>query len=215
MYPANESGLSHPGNSGLGHSGLGNGRLQWRHALAGLQAGVMGALLIMACLMIGSLWNGRSIWVVPNLFATTFFGSEVYRNQFLRTSWTGAALIVAIYGLLGVLWGCVLRDGRSRWLGLIGAIAGICVYYFLYQFLWRHVNPLITLYAPDRQLELGHILWGIVLARSPVFARRIAGSSVYSTPVSPPVSVVPAVHDDSPSPEIAGDPEVRSGEVIR
>lgn len=183
-----------------------SGRLELRHALAGLQAGVLGALLLVAWLMIGALWNGRSIWVVPNLFASTFFGSGAYRNQFLRTSWTGVALLVVLYGLLGAVWGCIWRDERKRWLGLYGAVAGLCVYFFLYDFMWPHVNPLITLYAPDRQLELGHLLWGIALARSPLFARRIADSTSRST-ANP--NVPPAVHDGD-----AGQ-EVRSGEVIR
>jgi hypothetical protein len=201
-----------------GPSGFGNGRApnetvpssgrgpELRHALAGLQAGVLGALVLVACLMTGSLWNGRSIWVVPNLFATTFFGSDVYRNQLLRTSWTGIALIVAVYGLLGVLWGCIWRDQRKKWLGFYGAVAGLCVYFFLYDFLLLHVKPLISLYAPDRQLQLGHLLWGVVLARSPLFARRIADSTSHAS--SNP-SDSPAIHDDG-----AGQ-EVRSGEVIR
>jgi hypothetical protein len=216
MYPANESGLSGLGNGGMTKQsvpGSSHGP-ELRHVLAGLQAGVLGALLMVACLMIGSLWNGRSIWVAPNLFATTFFGSDVYRNQFLRTSWTGVALIVAVYGLLGILWGCVWRDERTRWLRVYGAVAGLCVYYLLFGLLWRHVNPLITLYAPDRQLQLGHLLWGIVLASSPVFARRIADSTAYSTPLSSGLSngginIVTAVDDDAAS------QEVRSGEVIR
>jgi hypothetical protein len=152
-------------------------RLGMRHALAGLQAGVLGALVIFACLMLGSLWDGRSIWVVPNLFATTFFGSDAYRNQLLLTSWTGIALIVAIYGVIGSLWGCAWRDKRKPWLGLFGAIFGVGVYFLLYGLMWRHVNPLVTLYAPDRQLQLGHVLWGIVLARSPLYSRRIADST--------------------------------------
>jgi hypothetical protein len=171
-----------------------------RHALAGLQAGVLGALVIFACLMVGSLWQGRSIWVVPNLFATTFFGSDVYRNHLLRTSWTGIALIVAVYGLLGALWGSIWGDERtSSWLALYGAIAGLGVYFLFYDFLWRHVNPLIPLYAPDRQLQLGHVLWGMVLARSPLYARRIADSNA-----SPSMEI----HD-------VGVQDVRSGEVIR
>jgi hypothetical protein len=208
MYAANESGLSDLGNGPIANQPVAgsSGGLELRHALAGLQAGVLGALVIVGCLMIGSLWNGRSIWVVPNLFASAFFGSNVYRNQFLRTSWTGIAEIVAVYGLLGVLWGCIWRDRRQRWLGLYGAVAGLCVYFFLYDFLWRHVNPLITLYAPDRQLQVGHLLWGIVLARSPFFARRIAASTSYSSVASTVASVV---HDD------AAGQEVRSGEVIR
>jgi hypothetical protein len=191
MYAANASAPSDVRNE----SGL-------RHALAGLQAGVLGALVLFVCVMIGSLWDGRSIWVVPNLFATTFFGSDVYRNQFLRTSWTGIALIVAVYGVLGALWGFILRDRRIPGIGVYGAIAGLGVYFLFFDFLWRHVNPLVTLYAPNRQLQLGHVLWGIVLARSPLYARRIAGS--VATPE------VQAVAEDA-----VGGGEIRSGEVIR
>ena len=178
MYAANASGPADIGNKGgPGDLGRTSGRgPELRHVLAGLQAGVVGALVIFACLMVGSLWNGRSVWVVPNLFATTFFGSGVYRNQLLRTSWTGIALIVSVYGALGILWGCIWRDERKPWLGLYGAVAGLCIYFLFYGVLWRHVNPLVTLYAPDRQLQLGHVLFGMVLARSPLYARRIADS---------------------------------------
>jgi len=196
MYAANNSEPDER-NPGEARRSAGWGTLGLRHALAGLQAGVLGSLLMLACLAIGSLWNGRSIWMVPNLFATTFFGGEVYRNQLLRTSWTGIALIVAIYGALGAIWGCIWRDERKPWLGSYGGITGLCVYLLFHEFLWRHVNPLITLYAPDRQLQVGHVLWGIVLARSPLYARRIADSASAR-----------AVHD------VAAE-EVRSGEVIR
>jgi hypothetical protein len=167
-----------------------------RHALAGMQAGVLGALVLVGCLMIGSLWDGRSIWVAPNLFATTFFGIDVYRNYLLRASWSGIALIVVVYGLLGTIWGCIWRSERRRWLKLYGAAAGLGVYFLVFHLLSLHVNPLFTLYAPDRQLEVGHVLWGIVLARSPLYARRIARS------VKPP------------APRPVATQEVRSGEVI-
>jgi hypothetical protein len=204
MYAANAGGPNDMGNNGEGNEfGRSSRRgLELRHALAGLQAGVLGALVLFACLMVGSLWNGRSVWVVPNLFATTFFGSGVYRNQLLRTSWTGIALMIAVYGLLGSLWGCIWRDKRIPWRGLYGAVAGLCVYYLFYDVLWRHINPLVTLYAPDRQLQVGHVLFGIVLARSPVYARRIA-DSVLTKPTAPP-----EVYDVAAQ-------EVRSGEAIR
>jgi hypothetical protein len=200
MYAANDSGSPYDLNDSGGNStpheivpradrGLG-----LRHALAGLQAGVVGALALFACLMIGSLWDGRSIWVVPNLFATTFFGNEVYRNQLLRTSWAGLALTLAVYGLLGTIWGCIWRDERKAWLRLYGALAGLGIYFLFYSYLWRHVNPLVTLYAPDRQLQLGHVLWGLALARSPLYARRIADSTIAQVAYT--------------------EPEVRSGEVI-
>jgi len=176
----------------------GSPRLELRHALAGLQAGVAGALVMLACLMIGSLFVRRSIWVVPNLLATTFYGSEAYRNQLLRTSWSGAALIVVVYGILGVAWGCFWRDRPARWRAFFGALFGLAVYFVFYGFAWKHINPLVTLYAPDRQLELAHILFGLVLARSSAYSRRIADARLE-----------PAVHD----PETVL--EVRSGEVIR
>jgi hypothetical protein len=196
MYAANASGPNQEvqgGHRPSHSSGL-------RYALAGLQAGVQGALVIFACLMAGSLWDGRSIWVVPNLFATTFFGSGVYRNQLLRTSWTGIALIVALYGVLGILWGCIWRDERRSWLALYGATAGVGVYFLFYGLLWRHINPLVTLYAPERQLQFGHVLWGIVLARSPLYARRIA-DTVLNKPALPT-----GVHP-------VDQQEVRSGEI--
>ena len=180
-------------------------RLRLRHALAGLQAGVLGALLLFVCVMIGSLWHGRSIWVVPNLFSTTFFGSGAYRNQLLKTSWAGVAITVAIYGLLGMVWGCIWRDERKRWLSLYGAIAGLAVYFIFYDFLWRHVNPIVTLYAPDRELEAGHVLWGLVLARSPLYARRISESALHEPSLT---SNKDAAHADDV-------PEVRSGEVMQ
>jgi hypothetical protein len=167
-----------------------------RHALAGLQAGVSGALTMLGCLMIGSLLESRSIWLVPNLLATTFFGSDAYRNQFAHTTWSGVALIVTVYGLLGMIWGVIWGDSRKQWLPLYGAIAGLAVYFLFYRFAWKHVNPLVTLYAPDRLLEAGHIVWGLIVARSPRYSRRIALATVE-----------PAI------PEAVQ--EVRSGEVIR
>jgi len=176
-------------------------RLRPRHALAGLQAGVLGAFLLLACLMISSLWNGRSVWLTPNLFATTFFGGAVYRNHFVRASWIGLALILAFYGGLGAAWGCIWREQRRRFSVLFGALAGIGLYFLLYDFAWRHINPLVATFAPNRALETGHVLWGMMLARSSVYARRIAHSTSHAAP-----------DVTQHAPEVA---EIRSGEVIR
>ena len=90
---------------------------------------------------------------------------------------------------------------------LFGAVAGLCVYFLFYGWLWRHVNPLVTLYAPDRQLQLGHVLWGIVLARSPLYSRRIA-DSVLNKPALNTPGTGPAVQDVAVQ-------EISSSEVIR
>jgi hypothetical protein len=166
---------------------------------------VLGALAMVACLMAGSLWNHRSAWLVPNLFASTFFGGDAYRNQLVRTSWAGLAMIVAVYGALGMCWGLIVRDRRIPWLALYGMITGLAVYFVFYDFLWKHINPLVTLYAPDQQLQLGHALWGLTLARSPRYSRNIAESIADVTPE--------AAQQTLELPEAAQ--EVSSGEVMR
>jgi hypothetical protein len=145
-----------------------------RHALAGIHAGVLGALVMLAWLMAASVWHRRSVWLIPNLFATTFYGSEAYRNEFLRSSGSGLALMIAIYGLGGLIWGILWGEERRPFIWIYGAATGLLVYYVLFNLIWKHVNPLITLYAPDRQLQIGHVLWGMVLARSTRYARRFA-----------------------------------------
>jgi hypothetical protein len=188
---------------GSGGSDIGTRRGALRAALAGLEASVVGTFFLLGWLMLGSLWSGRSIWLMPNLFATTFYGGSVYRNHFLRASWTGVALIFVVYGILGVLWGSIWRERRQKWLALLGAIAGLAVYYLFFGLVWKHVNPLVAVYAPARQLQIGHVLWGILLARSPMYARRIANSTS---------AAHPPTHAAEPQ-EAA--PAVRSGEVIQ
>ena len=170
-----------------------HGTLAFRHAVAGLQAGVVGVLAMFACLMIGSLWHGRSIWVVPNLLSTTFFGVDAYRNQMLTTSWSGIALTITVYGALGTLWGCIWKDRSVRWLVVYGAVTGVAVYFFFYDFVWRHLNPLITLYAPDHQLEFGHAVWGMVLACSPLYSRRISRNVAHEGANSDALRTPPAL----------------------
>ncbi|MDQ1469531.1 MAG: hypothetical protein QOJ99_1011 [Bryobacterales bacterium] len=163
-------------------------RLYARHALAGLEAGVLGALLMTGWLMLASVWLHRSVWSVPNLFATVFYGPEAYVNAFVHSSLSGVALLLVIYGALGVLWGVVWQEKRHPFLRLVGAFAGLLVYTLFFNFIWPHTKPLVSLYAPNRQLEVAHMLWGIMLAASPRFARNISSAT--------------------------GPAEVRSGEVI-
>jgi hypothetical protein len=174
--------------------------LTLRDALAGLHAGVLGTLLMIAWLMLSSASAGYSVWIVPNLFATAIYGPAVYQNHFLRASWPGIALILAIYGAGGMVWGTLcgafLKSARRpRFFALTSAIVGLIVYY-CFNLIWKYAAPLIPLYAPARALEVGHVLWGMALARAPLYSQRIADA----------VTGQPAPHHE--------EAEVRSGEVI-
>ncbi len=156
-----------------------------RHTLAGLQAGVLGSFAMLLVLMAGSKWLGRSVWSMPNLMATVFAGPDAYQNGFTPTSVAGLALIVVIYGALGLVWGFIAREREWKWLTLGGAVAGLLVYEVFFGLIWKQTRPLIALYAPSRQLLLAHFVWGMVLARSPRFSRTLrfghgAGESIRS-----------------------------------
>ncbi|HKD08639.1 MAG TPA: hypothetical protein VKB79_22240 [Bryobacteraceae bacterium] len=151
--------------------------LKPRHALAGLQAGVLGALFTILWLMGCSRYLRRSAWDIPNLFATSFYGAAAYQQQYLRTSWTGVAMIVAIGGLGGALWGIVCRENRPPLLPLVGAAVGLGLYFVSFDVIWKQINPMIPLYAPLRQVQVGYLIWGLALSRSPRFARAISVST--------------------------------------
>lgn len=167
-------------------------------ALAGLQAGIVGVVWMFACFFVGAIWTGSGFWSVPNLFATLFYGEYAYQNEFFRSTWSGLALLCVIYGALGALWGVLWRGRRRPLFAFAGAIMGLVVYYLFFDFIWPHTNPMIADYAPVRALQLGHILWGVALAKSPSYAGRIAAS------LSPASGYQPPADSDGSSP-VSGD----------
>jgi hypothetical protein len=184
-------------------------RLALPDALAGLQAGMLGVFLMIAWLMLCAVSAGYSIWVIPNLFATALYGPVAYQDRFFHSSLPGIALLLAIYGTGGIVWGVLCgavlkKDGRRPpYFALTGAITGLLVYYCFFELIWQYADPLIPLYAPTRQLQIGHVLWGMMLARAPLYSRRIAEATTERTEV--------VLTPEVPAQETE---EVKSGEVI-
>ena len=170
-------------------------------AFAGLQAGIVGVFWMLLCFFAGALLTGSGIWSVPNLFATVFHGEYAYQNEFFRSTWAGIALLVVIYGTIGALWGMIWRMRRPPLFSFAGALMGVVTYYLFWDFIWPHANPLIADYAPLREVQLAHILWGLALAKSPAFAARIVG-------------VLSPVPGYQPPPD-SGRTETVTGEVIQ
>jgi hypothetical protein len=157
-----------------------NGEPRSKHltnALAGLQAGIVGSLFMLLWYLIVALWTRRSFWTVPNLYATGFYGSDAYVNGFTRASWSGLALTIFLCGIFGAAWGLLWRRRTMPPVAFLGAVAGLIVYYALFNLILPHTRPLIALYAPETQIRIGYLIWGIALSRSPVYARRIAEAS--------------------------------------
>src|SRR5207249_9595798 len=45
-------------------------------ALAGIEAGIVGGLILLGYLTLDSAWHRRGFWAVPNLLASTFYGDR-------------------------------------------------------------------------------------------------------------------------------------------
>jgi hypothetical protein len=155
----------------------GNGvRPNWLLALAGIQAGVGGALVLLGYLALDSAWHRRSIWLVPNLMASTFYGESAYQPRFGTRTSTGLALLLVLYGVLGALFGLLVRDQGSRLrMTILGLIFGTGWFFLSFDVLWKYVNPMVRMYSPDRAMLVGHLLYGGLLGRRfPAYVRSMS-----------------------------------------
>ena len=136
--------------------------------LAGLQAGVIAALALLGWLALAGAWYRRSMWTAANIMSTNFYGEAGLSGAFTFRTVTGLALYVALYGIIGALFGLALASHTaSRYLTMIGVLAGLGWYYLLFVMLWRNLNPLISLYTHCGPMIAGHVLYGALLGRFP------------------------------------------------
>ena len=145
------------------------------YALAGLQAGISGALGLLLWLALASRFFGKSIWWSSNLLASAFYGDASLKFGFARYTFVGAALVLFVYGVFGILFGLAWRD-RTGGLGAaaVALILSVLAYYLLFKTIWHHYSPEGSIYAPDRQIFVGHLVFGLLLARYPRFRDQSA-----------------------------------------
>ncbi len=145
-----------------------------RLVLAGSQAGMAGAILMICWVAVATLMNKHGAWWVPNLFSSTFFGDAALLNSFNRYTWSGLALMLAEYTTLGAAFALLFRVDADRFRAvLLGLLTGVAWYFLMFHLVLKAVNPLMLLYSPDRPILAGHLLWGLWLGRTPVYARRL------------------------------------------
>jgi len=141
--------------------------------LAGLQAGMVAALWMLAWLGVSAAWHRESFWTAENLFATTFFGARAIRTGFSGTTLSGLALFLLVYSILGSLYAGVVRDRFPRLRLVLASIAvAVAWYYLFFQVICRAVSPLVTLLHATQSTIWGHILYGAILARFPRYLQH-------------------------------------------
>lgn len=153
-------------------------------AFAGLQAGMIGVLCMLAWLGIDASLDRRGFWRDENLFSTLFYGSDAIRPGFTVKTIPGVALYLALYCLLGLAFAYLVRDRLRPFRRLLFAcIFSLGWFYLSFHFLWKSAMPLVYLLYADRPMVVGHLIFGACLAGFPGFFPG-PPSSAASTPPS-------------------------------
>jgi hypothetical protein len=128
--------------------------------------------------------------------AIVFYGNQAIRAGFAGRTLSGLAVYLLLYSLLGSLLAWALRDRVARIRVLtLSVLFALLWYYLSYRLLWKAMGPLIALLHVERATVLGHLVYGTVLTRYPVYLPQ------------------PAAPAPSPLAEAPGEPAVGSEPV--
>jgi hypothetical protein len=142
---------------------------------AGLQAGMAGALWMLAWLGFHAAWQRLSFWTSPNLFATSFYGGAALRPGFSGRTLAGMALYLLLYSSLGALFAFAVRNRLTRLRIALLAIAFAIGWYWLsFRVLWKSAMPLVAMLHQTRSNIAGHLIYGALLGRYPIYLPRAA-----------------------------------------
>jgi hypothetical protein len=159
--------------------------------LAGLQAGMMAVLLMLGWLGVSAVWQQHTFWTVANQMATLLHGGSAIVAGFGPYTASGIALYLVVYSLLGAVF-AMAAPQRLTPLGtmLAGVLLAVGWYLLWFQALGQRLMPLLWLLHSERPMVFGHVLYGVMLARFPVYLKNHEAAA---TPV-------PAQSSSSPDP---------------
>jgi hypothetical protein len=160
--------------------------------LAGLQAGVLGALAMLAWLGVNAIAMRRGFWTAANLMSSAFYGESGLRAGFARHTVAGIAFYLLVYGALGMAF-AVAAGGRARGVRmlLVALVAALAWYYLWFDVILAKMAPLVSLLHAERPTMLGHLVYGAFLAGVPRMVPR---------PPAPPLAPEPLVDAASAAP---------------
>ena len=117
-----------------------------------------------------SFLQGRSVWSIPNLLASTFYGEVALRRGFRWTTLSGVALHLVMTAIVGLVFGLAVggATNRSRVM-LLGLAAGLTWYFLGLDVFWKHVNPMVSPYFQGSGMLLAHLGLGYSLGSFPKY----------------------------------------------
>jgi hypothetical protein len=180
--------------------------------LAGLEAGMVGALWMLAWLGVSAMWEQRSFWSPENLMATAFDRNSALPPAFTAGTCSGLALYLAIYSLLGAAFAAVVRDRVSRGrVMLLAVLFALAWYYFSFRWAFKTTMPLVALLHVERPTILGHLVYGTMLGRYPLYVDRLVGAKPAPAPAvvveQPPAAIEAPVTEAAPAEVVETNPD--------
>jgi hypothetical protein len=131
---------------------------------------MLGVCWMLLWLGVSDVWQQRSFWTAENLMASAFYGEGAIRSGFAALTLSGLALYLLLYSLLGALVALAVSDRIARLrVFLVSLLFALGWYYFSYRLLWRSLLPLVALLHSAQTTSFGHLIYGAVLGRYPVY----------------------------------------------
>lgn len=143
--------------------------------LAGLETGVIGAILLLLWFTLDAVYQGQHWYAFPNLWATLFYGQDAFR---MRAGWatlSGISIHLLLLSVEGAIFGALWRWSRRFWLTLAAGLAWAALCYWGMNLgLWKNFAPYVPRMMPQPATGLGVFLFGICLTRIPIRAEKLA-----------------------------------------
>jgi hypothetical protein len=80
--------------------------------------------------------------------------------------------------LLGAAFSSVVRDRVTRGsVMLLAVIFGVAWYYFSFRWIFKFTLPLVALLHVEHVTLVGHLLYGTILGRYPVYVHRLMNTA--------------------------------------
>lgn len=131
--------------------------------LAGLQAGMLGGIVLLVVMASVSVLDRRHWWSYPNVLAAAFYGHRSIGAGFGWHTVSGMALQLLIAGAAGVVFGLLLGGFALGRRGLaFGLMWGVVLYFVSGQF-FRVFKPVVFVYLPGTEALVAHLVYGVCL----------------------------------------------------
>ena len=156
--------------------------------MGGLETGIVGAVWMLAVFVVDAAVRGRHWYMMPNLWASLFYGAGVFRSGPGRVTLVGVALHLFQAGLIGAFYALLFSQLVNLFrAALVALIVSVFWYWCLYSESALRWSPLPAGYK-TASAAVAHLLFGVFLLRSRTRVRALmaqfsdAGVAVHPVP---------------------------------